>query len=258
MTLPHVFVPSVQHTGTWFTIDFLRKFFPRNRELTFALEAAEKPEAENIDYAPKYADAAGQATILHLHLPISTGINEDSTNGTPFHRKWYANLKSCRSLPVSTLLLFCNLMKTVVPLRDPLAAILTRETRHPQFRHFCIVDGFVALATEFARHPNVVFLPIDRAQDTSERLAILINVAAHVGIDPDDYRETLIELAERWPVANDTPGNRFKEAYTAGDMQALQTMLGPKWAEVEYMKNMMSIILPFLASQGYRREQFIW
>ena len=258
MTLSHVFVPSVQHTGTWFTVNFLRKFFPRNRELTFAFESAEKPEAENHDYAPQYDDAAGQPTVLHIHLPISTGINEDSTNGTQFHRKWYANLKSCRSLPVSTLLLFCNLMKTVVPLRDPLAAILTREARHPQFRHFCIVDGFIALATEFVRHPNVVFFPVDQAQDTAGRLQIIVGVAKHVGINPDEYQEILIEMAEQWPVANDTPGNRFKEAYAAGDIQALQTMLGPKWAEVEYMKNMMSIILPFLASQGYRREQFIW
>lgn len=258
--MSQVFVPSVQHTGTWFTINFLRRFFPDVRELTFAFESIPKPGAADISFEHKYDHPLGSDGVLHVHLPIMRDPDMDSMAPpeTRFHRRWYANLGGMRSLPVSSLLAFCHIMKAVIPLRDPLAAILTREARHPQLRHFFIVDGYIALATEFSKHPNVKFLPIDRATDIQGRFDILAGVAKHVGIDPEENMPFLMDVADSWSVSNDTPGNRFKEAYAAGDIKELQKMLGPKWAEVEYMKNMMSIILPFLAAQGYRREQFIW
>lgn len=153
-----VFVPSVQHTGTWFTINFLKNFFEQSKEVTFLLENGVKNGSEDVNYIHKYQYPLDKRTIAHIHLPIVRYMNFDvNYPESSFQKRWYGNLGTLRSLPVQTILLMCNFFKTVIPIRDPMAAILTRETRHPQFRHFYIVDNFVSLATEFVQHPNVMF-----------------------------------------------------------------------------------------------------
>lgn len=251
-----VFVPSVQHTGTWFALNFLKSFFPGGtRELTRALDDYQKP-TEDALFNPGYKQKITRPTLLHIHLPINdTRYHTDYFADSPFHRRWQFNLMNMRSQPVQTILLFANLFKTVIPIRDPMAALLSREARHPQFRHFYIVDGFVALATEFAKHPNVKFLPVDMTEDAATRRRLLSDVLEHVGKDPATYAADLDNLAATWKPENVTPGNRFRDAYKAGDLDRLQELLGPKWAEVEYLRNMASIILPFLADLGYTRER---
>lgn len=252
-----VFVPSVQHTGTWFTIEFLQNFFPRTRELTFLLEPYDmKPSDANMLYQYVYTQPLDEPTITHVHLPIIKDLaHEVNFHGTWFEQTWIMNLATRRSLQVQTLLLFCNFFKTVIPVRDPLAAILTREARAPQFRHFFIVDGFVALATEFAKHPNVKFLPIDLPMSVEERAALLRDVAQHCGIDPNIHLPLLYKLASEWAAKNQTPGNKFKEPYEQRDLAKIKEMLGPKCAELEYLTNMSAVILPFMAGLGYTRRE---
>lgn len=252
-----VFVPSVQHTGTFFVINFLKNFIPRSTELTFLLEDdAMKPEDANILYRPQYSQPLNLPTIIHNHLPIirNPELNID-VHGSWFDMTMIMNLTSKRSLPVQFLLLICNFFKTVIPIRDPMAAILTREVRHPQLRHFFIIDGYVALATEFANHPNVKFLPIDITEDTDYRRKLLDDVLVHCSIDPTPHLALLDQIASEWIPQNITPGNRFKEAYENNDLDKLREMLGPKWAEVEYLRNRASIIQPFLVSLGYTRDK---
>ena len=252
-----VFVPSVQHTGTWFTINFLKNFFPRSKELTFLLENDDmKTEDANYLYRPEYLQPLDRPTVVHVHLPIIRNPEHDmDIFGTWFNHTWIQNLSTRRSLPVQVLLLFCNFFKTVIPVRDPMAAILSREARNPQFRHFCIVDGYVALATEFAKHPNVKFLPIDMAESVEKKAELLWNVVSHVGLQPSEHTDLIREVAVSWKPENITPGNRFKQMYYENDLHGLRHTLGQKWAEVEYLRNMSSIILPFMADLGYTRSQ---
>ncbi len=233
-----IFVPSVQHTGTWFTINFLKNFIPISYELT------------NTTLFP-------EAAILHVHLPIKNYMDFNSYSfNTEFEKKWLSNLTTKRSLPVPILLLFCDMFKTVIPVRDPLAAILTREARYPQFRHFFIVDGFVALATEFAKHPNVVFLPIDLYTNEMDRKNALIKVVNHCDIK---INESIIDaVAKEWPIENNTPNNRFKQLYNDGNIDEIRRLLGSKWAEVEYLKNMAAKILPFMDKLGYAGYSKLW
>lgn len=254
-----VFVPSVQHTGTWFVINFLKNFIPINKEVTFLLE--KKIEAGQADslYTMKYEDDLNQPTIIQIHLPIVRHLNFDvNFPDAPFYKNWIANLGTKRSLQVSTILLLCNFFKTVIPIRDPLAAILSREARHPQFRHFFIVDGFVNLAKEFSRHPNVKFFPIDLYKDFDSRKKLLFETLQHCGLE--DFREEVVDdIAEKWPVENPTPGNRFKELYKNGDIEQIKSLLGAKCAELEYLKNMAAIILPFMADLGYTKQDLnLW
>jgi len=249
-----VFVPSPQHTGLWFTIKFLNLFIPKIRELTFLLESGVKDEHADVNYIHKYEYPLDEPTIVHIHFPIVQHLNFDVNYPTnQFQRRWYANLATLRAAPVQTILMFCNFFKTVIPIRDPFAAILTREARHPQFRHFFIVDNFVALATEFAQHPNVKFLPIDMVDSVEQRRSILLGVLKHCSIEPVD--ELVNMVATKWIPENVTPGNRFKKLYEEGKIDELRMLLGPKWAEVEYLKKMSSLIMPFMSELGYSRKK---
>jgi len=252
-----IFVPSVQHTGTWFVINFLLNFFEQEKELTLLLEDRKKYDAEHINYQYKYDCPLDKKTIAHIHLPI---VQQDSgldLMDEQFYNGWKSNLETMRSLPISTILLFCNFFKTVIPVRDPLAAILTREVRHPQFRHFYIIDNFVALATEFVQHPNIMFLPIDLNYSFEQRKDLLLKVLNHCEID--NFDESIVnKYAEEWIPQNITPNNKFKEMYENKDIDGIMNLLGQKQASVKYLQNMASIIFPFMTSFGYTRENFIW
>jgi hypothetical protein len=115
----------------------------------------------------------------------------------------------------------------------------------------------VALATEFARHPNVKFLPIDMTDDPDERKKLLLSVIEHCGIERVGSDELIQQWATEWKPENYTPGNDLRILYESGDIAGLRARLGPKWAEIEYLKNMASIILPFMAGLGYTRERLI-
>lgn len=251
-------VASVQHTGTWFTINFLRNFFPHVRELTFLLESNEDKEKLDSNYNYKYDLPLPGPTVAHIHFPIVHNVSMDIDRPpTSFEKDWAEALSMKRAVSTSTILMLCNFFKVVIPVRDPVAAILSRETRHPQFRHFFIVDGYVALATEFAKHPNVVFLPIDMVDDVSSRMDLLKSVMHHCSVDMKANKHTMILYANRWAPENVTPGNELKALYNKGNIAALKERLGPKWAEIEYLRNMASIILPWMASLGYTRERLI-
>ncbi len=250
-----IFVPTIQHTGTWFVLEFLKHFIPTVKELNFILETGIKDGRADINHEHVYNDPLVNPTLVQIHFPIVRYLNFDvNYPGTEFERRWYGNLGTMRSVPIQTILTMCNFFKTVIPVRNPMAAILTREARHPQLRHFYIVDGFVALATEFAKHPNVKFLPIDMTEDVGTRRQMLVEVLLHVGIDPTPHGPLLDQLATEWLPQNATPGNKYAPLYKAEDWASIKHLMGPKWAEIEYFINMAGIILPFMSDLGYTRQ----
>ena len=91
-----------------------------------------------------------------------------------------------------------NLFPTVIPVRDPFAAILTREARHPNLRHFFIVDNFIELAQIYHKHPNVIFLPIDLPWTEEQREEHLKKVALHCGLDIDSNLIHIKEYAKNF------------------------------------------------------------
>ena len=232
-----VFVPSVQHTGTWFIIRFLQNFFPS------VIEA---------DKVWKHKTLPELPCILHSHFPI---IHRPEIQ---IDMDWWSRRQMAlkdRFLDLRTIELLVGMFKTVIPVRDPLAAILTRETREPQLRHFFIVDGFVELAQRFRHHPNVVFLPVDLPWDEQKRRKMLIKVLKHVGGHPnnEENKEIIDKWAIDWRPENKTPGNQLKEFYQQGDIDKILYYLGPKRAEVKYLSNMAAIIHPFLVDLGYTK-----
>lgn len=225
-----LFLPSVQHTGTWFVLRVLERF--------------------GYNAVDGYRLLAGGVNIndpstIQTHFPI------EASYGVPFELdKW---------MGVNSIQIMTKIFKTVIPVRDPLAAILTREARHPELRHFYIVDGYINMAQKLSGNPNVVFFPIDLNPHPDARRDLLTKVLTHCGVDFVDKKAIINSIANTWTVQNETPGNRFKEAYETKNKDELVFLLGSKMAEVDYLKNKASIILPFLDSLGYTKQDLdLW
>lgn len=213
-----IFVPTVQHTGTWFILRFIEKFGYEIKQARFIIRDHE-PVKKN--------------TVIQAHFPMT-----ESGTVYDYSHPHYNIIK-----------LLTNLMPTVIPLRDPLRAIITREARQPNLRHYYIVDGFVTLAKEYSEHPNVLFAPIDLKTDYIARHALLTNIARHCGFDTES--PIIEEVAREWPKENPTPDNRFEEIYNKKDWEQLKYLFGPKVAELEYLKSRQHPIKPFLDQHGY-------
>lgn len=225
-----LFLPSVQHTGTWFVLRILEKFGYNAVDCMGLIDGD-----VNIN----------NPSTIQTHFPV------EASSGVPFELgKW---------MDVISIQVMMKIFKTIIPIRDPLAAILTREARHPELRHFYIVDGFVSLAEKMSGNSNVVFFPIDLNPHPDARRELLTKVLKHCGIDFTDKKEEINFIANTWTVQNDTPGNRFKKAYADKNKEEIKFLLGSKMAEVDYLKNKASIILPFMASLGYTKEDLdLW
>ena len=237
-TPPVIFILSVQHTGTGFVASALQRLFPAAAIF-------------DISYLTRGSTVLDSPTIVRSHFPIIRSITVDPEMDFNSVQQLGINYKS---IGYRAALAFAAIFPVVIPLRDPLAAILTRESRHPEFRHFFIVDGFVEIARRFAHHPNVIFFPVDAPKTYEERRDLIRRVAAHCGIDVSRSGLTIGRIARRWRKVNSTPGNPFSDHYAVGDISSIRDMLGPKWAEVRYLKNRADFILPLLASAGYTRE----
>ncbi|MCP4475390.1 MAG: hypothetical protein GY821_12660 [Gammaproteobacteria bacterium] len=232
-----IFVPSVQHTGTWFVLRLLEKF---GYEIKTTKDILDGKVIES-----------GKKTVIHTHFPITNNLNKIVPND-PFELRTY---NSDAPLCINSIVMLSNMFKTVVPIRDPLAAMLTREARHPELRHFFIVDGFVQMANYLSDNSNTMFFPVDLlAHKEKNRRDMVLKTLKHCGIEIDEEAEGKIdEVVYHWKAENDTPNNRFKELYKEKDIFTIDYLLGAKIAEVEYLKNKAAIIHPFLFEIGYTK-----
>lgn len=207
-----IFVPTVQHTGTWFTLEFLKKI----------IDGSNLYEAKTLCYEmPEITRPA----IVHAHFP------------TP-------ETKLKQPLSVEAIRTLVCLYPTVIPIRNPMLSILTGMARAPHQRQFYIVDGFVELS-KWYKYSNVCLLPIDSPGSQQD---ILGKVAAHVGVT--DKEDVIREVASAWIPVNSTPG-LWKRLYQEGKYEILFQLLGPKIAEVQYLFNMHGAIDPMMRDAGY-------
>jgi hypothetical protein len=225
-----IFVPTIQHTGTWFLLNFLQNFTPNL--------------IENLGCMKKEGRIS-KPVIIHPHFPIRGELGKEE-------------IETSKTMSVGEIYILSKIFKTIIPIRDPMAAILTREARHPELRHFYIVDAFLQVATRFVGNPNVKFFPIDLYKTFEERRKLLISIVNHCQINPDLHGDLIDTFARKWKVKNKTPSNRFKKLYIGKDLSRLEFLLGPKWAEIEYLKRQGGVIAPFLFNLGYSGGDLLW
>ena len=243
-----VFCPTVPQSGTWFVLRFFEKL---GCKIEHASEIIKRDSPLNLD----------SSRILHAHIfPFYY-------NPSPYKEAWpsfgedpiqeYIVRKN--KLSIGGIKLLCNMYKTIIPIRDPLASLLTREARAPNLRHFYIVDAYVEVARTLSRCLNVMFLPVDLNLRYKERRNLLRKVVQHCGFNPDEHSEAINVVAKYWEKENVTPNNRFHKPYAEGDFDTIREWLGQKWAEVVHLKNFGAILVPFLSSLGYNEKKtLLW
>jgi hypothetical protein len=220
-----IYVTSIQHTGTWFLLDML----------------ACHPDVDGLceSRLVRPGDTyifPGKTTILHKHIPMSAEGE-------------VITLEQDRLLNVPHLAVI-DTYKTLIPLRDPLLSIITRQSRHPDLTHTYLVHGFLHL-TDLEKHPNVFFVPIDTDIDLPQKRRLLRSACLHIDI-PE--RLTYIRrYAESWPVSNSfsyTEQNKsLKGHYYSRDIPELMKTF-PQ--EIKLLREKEGQLRPFLEKHGYK------
>lgn len=211
---------SVQHTGTWFAIEFLRGH----------------PEAGDFFEVRKLLGETLPLTPHHV-LQIHLGDSEGS-GGLPIESQKFAGEEAFFRMAFAG--------RAVVPVRDPLLSILTRQNRHPYLDHRYIVQGFRILASA---PEETIFLPIDGP--SSGRRELLEGVLERLGWPAaPDYVE---EVACAWEKRNSSGDSRLKRAYRRGDFEALRRVMPEELEELLHSRDQLR---PFLSRLGY--EDLSW
>ncbi len=197
-------VPSLNHTGTWFLIDFLLGH----------------PAVEGRLELPDALARNGlvQSSVLHFHV-----------GGAP-------DLWEAYSALIAT-------GRAIVPLRDPMRSLCTRQARHPFLDHRYIVEGFVRVAND---HDRVTFFPVDC--DPIIRADVLRRTLSAMDLDAaDDYVEF---WARTWKPRNSIGHETAPiQWYGDGAWEPLRAVLKE---EIELLLDSRDVLVPFLKEQGYK------
>jgi hypothetical protein len=209
----HVLVPTIQHTGTWFLLHIL--------------------ESTSMDIVPYNPDWTEKNTAIYAHYPLSTG------NGIlPQEEVKFISLDALKW--VNNKFNNCPL---VVPTRDPLAAVITRQQRHPDMPHKYIIDGFLSFAHAFHEF-NVLWFPIDLFDRIRDRLKLLTALESHIK-RTIKHKHT---VATEWTQQNTQGRYALKEAYYKGDIAAIKKAIPCEW---EYLVKSQELLQPFFEKLGY-------
>ncbi len=197
-----IVVPSVNHTGTWFVLDFL----------------AGHPGTGDVVELPSVLarNSLTPGSIVHFHVA-----------GCPPLWDAYDGLRE----------------RMVIPLRDPLACLCTRQARHPFLDHRYIIDGFLRIAMD---HEGAQFFPVDC--DPIIRWDVLRRILAHAGLDHDD--EYVEFWARTWKPRNSIGYDTAEKGWYRDDAwDALRESIGP---EFDLLLESRPTLIPFLEEQGYK------
>ena len=219
-----IFLPTVQHTGTWFTIDFLRK----NIRLDAFIEGwilksitTYKNPLSQIIYGGE-SFAVDGTTLIQTHITkwqnsdglIQRGFTPDSTLFT---------------------ILLCS-VPTILPLRDPLLSILTSRHRHIRDDQGADVMDLVHIWAQTARdfhdlkkEINPFYLPVDLlAKATPEQREVkLRQLLSFCGLPVATSEEHIKQTAARWiPVRPTADTTGYKRHYATGDVDYFKKLMG--------------------------------
>lgn len=209
-----IFLLSPHHTGTWFLFDlFKTNPLLHTAELGFIM-VRDKMLSED------------KPTVLHMH------VNTDKPRR--FHDFWHEALMGLcgKNLP------------TVMPMRDPLASIVSRERRHPEFTpHLFLIDAWISIHHSKREEYDPYFVPIDRPDMDREKL--LLGMAKHCGLEP---WPGLHEWIKDWPVRNATNvAYDLRNAYLVKDVAYLEKRLPRAFKHLR-----SSTLQVFFEEHGYK------
>ena len=236
-----VYIPSVHHTGTWFTVAFLKshpaiKGFVQLKNIENLIVSGVGQQHEVVTGHPEEK----------VCEDINT--NEDGINILQSHIFYSDESRPCLHKAQQALILA---LPCVIPLRDPLLSLVTRHQRQPHQNHLSLVYEWVALI-EYLNNieavKNPVFLPLDvmgnqKPQKRNDRLSEAFAVA---GVAPNGYVE---QWASQWPKGYNSRGEyELKKRYMEKDVGYIRRTLPDEFTE---LKRWEHLLRPFFDKQGY-------
>jgi len=242
-----VFIPTIQHTGTWFCIELLANHstnisgrFIHNEILNKLLNEYTASRII-IDNRKKWESSlfGPQLNLIHAHF----GNGDTKHNGD-----------KGKFLPEDLIKDLTRMFPSLSSTRDPLLALLSRHARFPKLEHFYIINGFITLI-ELYRNHRVFVLPVDLYAERPkvERYHELMRLMEYIGLEVEPY---LAFWAINWPVHNPTSNAdsiKYKSYYKSKKLKKIIALIPD---EYEYLKSKESILKPFLQELGY--ENLLW
>src|SRR3990167_7085295 len=222
-----IFLLTVQHTGTWWTINTLRTH-------------------------PDIKGFAHIRNVLNLHLgmpltgidagiPSTESLSQDGIN--LLHTHWFRVYEKGRWQWDTMSDALVVLVPTIMPLRDPLLSLLTRHNRDSwMYPHTDLLDEWIRLA---GCGLPIEYFKMDLYAE-SEFLQALHNVGLAV---PRDW----VQFIDRTTVDNTSGNYVLKEAYYDGNKRYIQSAVPDMWSRLTAAE---SYLRPFLERHGY--SNLLW
>jgi hypothetical protein len=195
--------------------------------------------AEGVNFSEVHlADRLSDYNLLHTH--IGTVSSNDELVGNDY----------CKHIMPPVLQYLMDTYNVVIPLRDPVRAIITRQARHPELGHMHILKAF-----EYLTHMDgVFFLPVDLAGNFLDKMLISANLFKFCDLN---MTEKTVEYITKWEAPtynkvyydNKTQGGRLLKAYAKRNWKYMRESLGE---ELDYLKDNKQHIKAFMQEQGYK------
>jgi len=249
-----IFTPTIQHTGTWFLNDILFRhsqvkrivelanFFLKPRDLR---PYPERMEGSSEPYHDGVNIFTGHFHFFEGHRDLCSGdfrpSDDEETN-------WQQGEYYLGKYHRSVIEFFAATFPTVVPVRDPMVAILSAHAKKGfKYQNEHIVREFKYIA----RMKNTFFLPIDLEQSRHDKTIKLQRLLTHCGLDPEPY---IGRVADKWrPVNSKSADSKFRKRYQdEGMTRQMKESVPGVWSLLEAEP----VIRPFLESLGY--ESLPW
>ena len=238
-----IFIPSIQHTGTWFLLHLLR-----NHSSNKSGHMLNHEHLQRILIDKSYVNLvfSEDTTLIHFHFGEGEAhFPDDRAKHFPYELVEY----------------MASIFPTVIPLRDPLLSLISRQARYPDLDHSYLINGFVYLV-QLSQKFRPFILPIDvlAKHSDKQRYGELADLMKHLGLDLEPY---LALWSVSWSVFNPTSAiaesennEEMKTAlslmagyYETGDVGKLYEIF-PE--EYDYLKSHEPLLKPFLKELGYR------
>ncbi|MEE9356494.1 MAG: hypothetical protein V3U75_12965 [Methylococcaceae bacterium] len=216
-----IFLPTIQHTGTWFAIDILQKF---------GYSPIEYRNSSSFDIRQ-----INKGFIVHAHFPLSKNV---------LRKEKYKFIKADEIKTIYKVLteeLSCLL---VIPIRDVLAALITRYGRHPRQNHTYIIDGFLDLANKIDKLKPFYF-PVDLDRTKQENFDFLVSLEQRID-NVMGYKQT---ISSEWSPKNTIGLYPLKEAYLERNIRFIKETIPRDWA---YLIENVVQLQPFFEKLGYK------
>lgn len=243
-----IFTPTIQHTGTWFLNDILFRHSQVKRivELAnFFLKTPNlNPYPERMEGHSEFDTSGVNVVTSHFHLfeGYQDLCNQDSPPCDDEISNWPQGDYYLGKYHRSVIKFFAATFPTVVPVRDPMVAILSAHAKKGYAYHN---EHIVREYKYIAEMKDTFFLPIDIKQSRHSKAIKLQRLLIHCGLNPEPY---ISDVAHEWqPINSQSARSRLRLAYKNEGMTRQIKDVPGVWS----LLDAEPVLRPFLESLGY-------